>query len=380
MLPHAGRSVSEEWIGLTEDINSARRRIGEIDEQIMKLVCERIREAEKIGRMKRDRKVPVRDFTVEAQVIERAERICEMNGIPGHIGREVSKSLIMASLSVQTSSDISVYEGQSRRILIVGGNGKMGRWYAHYFNTQGHEVVINDIERVPSPFKFEPDLLRAVSMADVVILSTPISVTAGIIRQLAEASCGATVIDGCSLKSPLINEIRFGISRGMRIASIHPMFGPGTRMLVDQNLIVCDCGDREAVETAVSLFRDTSLNITVIDIARHDEIMGYALGAAHAINIVFFDMLSRSGIGAAEMDRFASTTLRRQISTAADVARENPLLYYEIQNLNSHRDTVFSSLARSLEAVRKASFSSSADDFIDIMNRGRLYFEEAQNV
>ena len=47
-----------------ETLTSVRRRIGEIDEEIMRLVCSRIKEAEKIGKIKRDRRVPVRDFTV----------------------------------------------------------------------------------------------------------------------------------------------------------------------------------------------------------------------------------------------------------------------------------------------------------------------------
>ena len=340
----------------------------------MSLVCERIREAEKIGRLKRNRKVPVRDFTVEAQVIERAEKICEKNGIDRHIGRELAKSLIMASISVQTSSDVVVYEGKSKSILIVGGNGKMGRWYANFFSTQGHEVVINDVNTVPSPYKFEANMLKAASQADIVILSTPISVTAPILRQLVNENCHATLLDGCSLKSPLLDTIATGIRKEMRIASIHPMFGPSTRMLADQNLIVCNCGSKEAVDDAISLFKDTSLNITVLDVSKHDEIMGYALGAAHAVNIIFFNMLAGSGLSAAEIQRFASTTLRKQLSTAIDVASENPILYYEIQNLNEHREVIFSSLHSSLEMVRRASFSSSGDDFVEIMRRGREYF------
>jgi chorismate mutase/prephenate dehydrogenase len=340
----------------------------------MSLVCRRIREAEKIGRLKRNRKVPVRDFTVEAQVIERAEKICEKNGIDRNIGRELAKSLIMASISVQTSSDVFVYEGKSKRILIVGGNGKMGRWYANFFSTQGHEVIINDIDAQPSPYKFERDMLKASSQADIVILSTPISATAPILRQLVDGKCSATVLDGCSLKSPLLDVIGAGIRSGMRIASIHPMFGPSTRMLADQNLIVCNCGSMEAVDDATSLFKDTSLNITVLDVSKHDEIMGYALGAAHAVNIIFFDMLADSGLSAVEIRRFASTTLRKQLSTAMDVASENPVLYYEIQNLNKHREQIFSSLRSSLEKVRRASISPSRDDFVGIMRRGMEYF------
>lgn len=351
---------------------SIRRRIGELDEEIMRLVCSRIREGEKIGKIKRDRKVPVRDFTVEAQVIEHAESICERNGVDRHIGREVAKSLIMASVSAQTSSDMPVYEGKSKKILIVGGNGKMGGWYANFFNVQGHEVIVNDIVS-SSRYRFDSDLLHAAGMADIILLSTPISVTTGVLSKIIDSGSSATIMDGCSLKSPLMDEIRRGVRRGLKITGIHPMFGPGTRMLADQNLVICDCGSREAVDEAASLFRDTSLNITVLELARHDELMAYVLGATHALNIAFFNMLSGSTFTMAELSRFASTTFRNQLSTAADVANENPMLYYEIQNLNIHKNTVFSSLIHSLEEVRDSSLSDRPDDFIRLMKRGRDY-------
>ena len=355
-----------------ETLASVRRKIADIDGEIMRLVCDRIREAEKIGKIKRDRKEPVRDFTVEAQVIRHAESVCEVNGVDRRIGRDVAKSLIMASVSAQTSSDTPVYGGRAKKILIVGGSGKMGGWYANYFNVQGHDVTVSDT--VPSSrYRFDADVVRAAKSADIVLLSTPISVTAGILSVLIDAETGAMIMDGCSLKSPLTTEIRRGIRKGVSIASIHPMFGPGTEMLADQNLIICDCGHRGAVEEASSLFRDTSLNITVLELERHDELMAYVLGATHALNIAFFNMLSGSGIPMAELRRFASTTFMQQLSTAAAVADENPMLYYEIQHLNVHRDTVFRSLLRSIEEVRRCSFSGSPDDFVGLMERGRAY-------
>ncbi len=360
-----------------ETLTSVRRRIGEIDEEIMRLVCSRIKEAEKIGKIKRDRRVPVRDFTVEAQVIERAESVCESSGIDRQIGRDIAKSLILASVSAQTSSSTPVYEGKSRKILIVGGSGKMGRWYANFFNVQGHEVIVNDI--VPSSgYRFDGDLLHAAESADIILLSTPISATAGLLSTLIDAGCDATIMDGCSLKSPLMSEIRRGILKGTKIASIHPMFGPGTRMLADQNLVICDCGSRDAVEDASSLFRDTSLNITVLELERHDELMAYVLGATHALNIAFFNMLAGSAFSKAELSRFASTTFTHQLSTASDVANENPMLYYEIQNMNIYRSTVFSTLIKSMEEVRDCAFSGRPDAFTSLMKKGREYMGDAR--
>lgn len=358
---------------MTGEIDSIRNRIRDLDEQILALIAQRLREAEEIGRLKRSSSVPLRNYTVEAQVMEHAESVCSDLGVDRQIGRDVAKMLIRASLSVQSSSEIQVYSGKKKRILVVGGCGKMGAWYCNFFNVQGHDVVVNDVHGT-SPFTFERDLAGAAREADVVLLSTPISVTSSLLSAVLSTGTDALVIDGCSLKSPLLSEIRKGISSGMKVASIHPMFGPGARTLADQNLIVCDCGNSAAADEAASLFSDTCLSIPRLDVDEHDELMVYLLGMTHALNIVLFNALSGSGRSCTDLSRYASTTFMKQMQTTADVARENPLLYYEIQNMNRHRETVFSSLEASLEQVKRAAFSESSMEFVRIVENGREYF------
>ncbi len=355
------------------EIESIRQRIRAKDEQILRLVAERMKEAEAIGKLKRSNSVPLRDYTVEARVISHAEELCEQMGVDRQIGRNIAKLLISASLSVQSSSDIKVYKGEKKRILVVGGNGKMGLWYSRFFNVQGHEVTVNDTTE-GSPYRFERDLTKAVRDSDVVLLSTPISITPAILSKVLSTGTDALVMDGCSLKSPLIGELKRGASAGMKVASIHPMFGPAAKTLADQNMIVCDCGNRSAADEAASLFSDTCLSIRRLDVERHDELMVYVLGMTHAMNIILFNALASSGKSSFELSGYASTTFRKQMQTTADVARESPLLYYEIQNLNRHRETVFSSLEKSLAEVKRASFSENSYDFERIVERGMEYF------
>ena len=165
----------------------------------------------------------------------------------------------------------------------------------------------------------------------------------------------------------------------MSVTSIHAMFGPGATTLADQNLVICDCGNSAAAAEASSLFSDTCLTITTLDLERHDEIMAYVLGMAHAMNIVLFSALSGGNRKCTDLSGFASTTFRKQMQTTSDVAAENPVLYYEIQNLNSHRETVFTSLMDSLDELRKASMADSSSDFVEIMQRGREYFRGYSN-
>lgn len=377
MRPGADRPAPEERIQMSA-IGEIREKIALLDEQILTLVSERLKCAGDIGRLKRSSSTPLRNYTVEASVIEHARQVCAGLGVDSQLGAEIAKMLIRASLSVQSSSSIQVYGGKTKRILMVGGNGRMGVWFSNFFNTQGHEVTVHDIQGT-SPFRTAQDLAEAAREAEVVLLSTPISATPSLLRTVLDSGTGALVMDGCSLKSPLLSELKRGVDAGMRVTSIHAMFGPGATTLADQNMIICDCGSRAAAEEASSLFSDTCLSITTLDVERHDEIMAYVLGMAHAMNIALFSALSAGGRKCTDLSRFASTTFRKQMQTTADVASENPVLYYEIQNLNRHRETVFSTLIDSLDELRKASMAGSSNEFVNIMERGREYFRGYSN-
>ncbi len=357
----------------SDDIGRMRRRIRELDTQILELVAERLKAARRIGSLKRSESAPLRDYTVEAQVMGNAEEVCSRLGIDSHIGRDIAKLLIGAAVAVQSSSDARVYTGAKKRILIVGGNGKMGQWYTRFFNVQGHEVAVNDISG-SSPFRMVDDLEKGAAESDIVLLSTPISATSSLLGRVLSAGGDALVMDGCSLKSPIASALKAAAVSGRRVTSIHMMFGPDTMTLADQNMIVCDCGNSAAAEEAASLFTDTCLSIRRMDLDSHDRIMSYLLGMTHAVNIMLFNALVQSGYSYAELSQLASTTFRKQMQTASDVARENPHLYYEIQNLNRHRDAVFGGLQKSLDELRSASFSDNSSSFDGIMEAGSGYF------
>ncbi|MEM3852035.1 MAG: prephenate dehydrogenase/arogenate dehydrogenase family protein [Methanomassiliicoccales archaeon] len=357
-----------------ESIEKIREQIRRTDERIFQLVGKRVKLAERIGKAKRKLRAPLRDYTVEAQVMERAERICTSMGVDRSTARAVARELIRASLLVQSSSDTPVYSGEKKRILIVGGCGKMGTWFSSYFSVQGHEVGIHDIVPPVTNFRYFADLQEGMSWADVVLFSTPISVTPSLLKRAADSGADTLIIDACSLKHPLIPSLRSLAADGKKVASIHPLFGPSTRMLADQHLIVCDCGSKEAMEEAISLFSDTSLTIIRMGLEEHDEIMSVVLGATHAINIVMFQALASSSLSAEQLFRCPSTTFRKQMSTTVDVARENPSLYYEIQHLNPHRKAVFDSIQKAVDFLKEAAFHEQPDHFLSIMEKGREYF------
>jgi chorismate mutase/prephenate dehydrogenase len=141
-------------------------------------------------------------------------------------------------------------------------------------------------------------------------------------------------------------------------------------------MAVCDCGNPVATDEAAALFTDTALTITRLPVARHDEFMQYVLGLSHLMAILFFTTLERSGRSFADLSQVASTTFLKEARTAAEVSRESPDLYYEIQRLNRHSGELFTLVKRCLADVERAALADEVGPFAELMRAGRTYFPD----
>lgn len=74
------------WAALEEN----RERIGEIDQEIIRLVAERMEVSAEIGALKKELDLNVRDQQVEHRVLNKATRLAERY----HVDPELAKSLM----------------------------------------------------------------------------------------------------------------------------------------------------------------------------------------------------------------------------------------------------------------------------------------------
>ena len=344
-------------------IDDLRIKIREIDENIVELMTERIRIAEEIGRIKVTNGMQIRDLEVEKKVLERYRNAAEGTLLDKTSAEEIARILIQNSVEVQAA--LPRKKSLTKKVCVIGGKGKMGQWMSDLLSGSGHTVTILDAG---------DDLETAVS-CDVIIISVPISAVRDVLKQLDRICEHQLIFDISSLKSPFIDVLKEMSSR-RKVCSLHPMFGPSARSMYDRNVIVCDCGSKDAVNDAMELIGDHGENIMVMDISEHDRYMSYVLGLSHAVNIAFFTALERSGISFMEFKRTSSTTFKKNLDTNASVASEDPLLYYEIQNLNINSSDVWKEFSDAVEDVKKASLDDDPKRFAELMNNGRIFFRK----
>ena len=100
------------------------------------------------------------------------------------------------------------------------------------------------IERRWENHRFEMKLINPANKRryDVIVVATPLAVSGRILAQLAVLKPPGLIFDIGSLKTPLIDGLRELERAGCKVASVHPMYGPGTRLLSGRHLVVCDAG------------------------------------------------------------------------------------------------------------------------------------------
>ena len=131
-----------------------------------------------------------------------------------------------------------------------------------------------------------------------------------------------------------------------------------------------------AADAAAALFSDTALSITRLPVEDHDRYMQYVLGLSHLVALLFAATLARGYRSYDELARLASTTFLKEARTAAEVARENPRLYHEIQHLNRHSAELFAEVRAALADLEAAALDADPGRFIACMERGRAFFPQ----
>lgn len=362
---------------MTEDdsaISELRSSLTDVDRQLLKLVARRQELVAAIGRDKRARGQQTRDFRREKEVIEGAIETARQLGLPADLTENLMQMLIRSSLTTQERDRVAAEgRGGGKRALIIGGAGRIGRWFAEFLESQGFAITVADPAARDLPYRSRADWTDGALDEELIVVATPLVISGQILQQLAERRPPGLIFDLGSLKTPLADGLHALAAAGCRVTSLHPMFGPDTRLLSGRHVIFIDVGCADATHEAEALFESTMAERVVMSLEEHDRLIAYVLGLSHALNIAFFTALADSGEDVPHLAQLSSTTFDAQLEVSSRVASENPELYFEIQSLNIHGEEALAALERSVSLLGQTIRSGDAPSFVAMMERGRRY-------
>lgn len=358
-----------------DDLDAIRQRIEAIDEKLMDLVAERVELAESAGAIKRQRGLDPRDFVVERSVVDRFRGGFTARGLEPSSGEQLASTFFSETLRIQETAAQTRPIVEDETALVVGGAGRMGTWLVEYLGGIGFDVVVNDPAGDVAGARSTDGLVESAASADVVLLSVPPEVVGSVLHDLE--GIDSTIIDIASLKSPFAETSR-RLAASQPVTSVHPMWGPQTRVLSDKYLLVCDCGHAGATARATELFAPTQATLVEVPLAEHDRAMAFTQALPHAVSLLYADVLTDGPFTMEELDERGGRSFAEQVAVTRAVVGKDPQLYHQIQALNEHADDVYRRLQASLDQLERE--RSNADAFADAMARYHRFFDGQSEV
>ena len=224
------------------------------------------------------------------------------------------------------------------RIAIIGGSGKMGRWFARFLLKDGNQVVItgrNQRKLLEAKQQLGVETAtneEAVKHADVVLLSVPINNFEQVVEQIAPYTRSEQVIvDITSLKMLPVEIMHKHIKKGI-VLGTHPVFGPGASDISNQNFVLTPTNEEETAlaQKTRQYLEERGARATLMTPQEHDEMMAVILALSHFIAIVTADTLL-SFDKFQRMKEIGGTTYKVLLTMIESVISEDPELYASLQ-------------------------------------------------
>ncbi|MEW5747855.1 MAG: prephenate dehydrogenase/arogenate dehydrogenase family protein [Candidatus Thermoplasmatota archaeon] len=356
-----------------DELEALRAEVDRIDAELIRLISKRADVAREIGLTKRKDGLKVRDPARERKVVEKMARLAASAGADKRLAKEAARLLIADAVAVQRQEPRLPLEGT--RALVVGGAGSMGGWTCRFLSNRGAKVRVWDPRGRRKGYPAAKELGPAAAEADIVVVASPLGVCQEELREVLAARPKGLVMDICSIKSHISSTLRLAAADGVTVASVHPMFGPRAPSPKGLNVVVCDCGSREATARARRIFKDSGANVVELYLEEHDRMMAYILGLSHMTALMFGTALRSSGKKASEFREAQGTSFARLAELAKEVSGESRRVYHDIQALNPHTKEVAEAAERALRELREASCAADHDMFIRLMESTKEHME-----
>jgi prephenate dehydrogenase len=224
------------------------------------------------------------------------------------------------------------------KVAIIGGSGKMGRWFARFLLKEGKDVLL--VGRSKAKLEEARRQLNVsittdiedVKLADVVLISVPVDHFEDTVKRLSpHTQSDQAILDITSVKVLPVEAMHRYIKRG-QVLGTHPVFGPGARSLSNQNFVLTPTDEQEnrLAEKVRSYLETKGARVCLMTPREHDDMMAVILGLSHFIAIASADSLINFE-RLKEMEAIGGITYKVLLTLVESVISEDPELYASLQ-------------------------------------------------
>jgi len=354
------------------ELDRLRAELDRLDRDLLAAAARRSELVRRIGEAKRatGEERPIFDRARERTVYQRTERIATEVGLDPTVAARLIEVLVERSHDEQ---EALVAPDQTARadvqdILILGGEGAIGRFFTRELSARGHRVDAYDVDD-----RRDRDAL--VAKADVVIVSVPMSCAAEITGAVApHVRDDALLCDVNSLKEEVCGIMaRAGSSEAM---GLHPMFGPTVGSFRRQKIVVCPVRTGPRAEWLRRELGRMGAELVESDPATHDRMMAVVQVMVHFSTLVMGEALRRSGVSIEESLRFTSPIYRLELAFIGRLFAQSADLYAEIEMANPRGAEARRAFLEAAREVAETVDGGDRDGFRQGFESVSAYFED----
>ncbi|QLB21332.1 bifunctional chorismate mutase/prephenate dehydrogenase [Vespertiliibacter pulmonis] len=303
-------------------LSSVRDQIDLVDQKLIQLLAERFILVTEIGKIKHEQGLPIYDQKREATMIAARRKEAEKQGISADLIESILRRIMRESYVNENKYGFTATNPTVEKIVVVGGNGKLGGLFAHYFRLSGYSVDIldqNDWDRA--------DVI--LSGANLVLVSVPIAHTVSVLRQLQPYLTKEMILaDLTSVKvQPLTTML--AVHQGP-VVGLHPMFGPDITSFAKQVTACCHGREAEQYQWLLDQIQLWGGKIYPIEADSHDHLMTYIQAVRHFSTFVAGLHLSQQSVELSQLLALSSPIYRLELAMIGRLFAQNGSLYADI--------------------------------------------------
>ncbi|KJR41234.1 bifunctional chorismate mutase/prephenate dehydrogenase [Candidatus Magnetoovum chiemensis] len=348
------------------EIKKLRNQIDQIDEQILTLISKRFSEVQKVVALKKQHNMPVFHPAREEDLISKLRSEAQQRDMDQDFIEELYRVILRNSRLHQTVEMKQQGVKVGAKVLIVGGFGQMGSYFAWFFTTSGYEVRIlseNNWDKV------EPLCIDI----DLVLISVPIHVTLETIQRIAPyLPKEALLADLTSIKTAPLNEM-LKVHKGP-VLGLHPLFGP-TCLTLDKQIVAITQGrEPEKCQWLIDQLILWGAIVVSSTAKEHDEIMDIVQALRHFATFCFGQFLSKREIELQRTLEFSSPIYRLEMGMVGRLFAQDSSLYSEIVFATPSRRKLLKDFVLSLNDQLDMLENNDKELFVEKFNETAKWF------
>jgi chorismate mutase/prephenate dehydrogenase len=325
---------------LKSELDNLRSNIDEIDFKIIELLAKRKARVDQILAYKKEHGISVSHPAREEDMISKRRSIGEEKDISPDYLEELFRTILRQSRVGQTESKSEKGVRPGATVLIAGGTGGMGKYYADWFVKSGYETRIlgsKDWENVES-------LCNGVDLA---LISVPIDKTLDVIEKISSHLPEQCILaDLTSIKKSPVQKMMK--SHKGPVLGTHPLFGPTTSTMDKQIIVITPGRDPKACKWFIDQLSEWGAVIVESDEDEHDRIMAVVQALRHFATFSFGKFLFEQKIDLFRSLEFSSPIYRLELGMVGRLFAQDPDLYSGIIFASSERRSILKSYISSM--------------------------------